>query len=70
MSLFYNEDQQKLYELVTKHGSWSPADLLEHQDVRSFIGYRENDHGTYRHRLAGRLQFLKKRLKKFGVKLT
>lgn len=65
--LFYNEDQEQLYELVKLHNSWSPAELIKHKDVQTFIGYTEEDHQSCRHRLAGRLQFLKARLKKIGI---
>ena len=65
--MYYNDDQKKLHELVKEHGSWSAAKLIIFKDIQDFIKYDESDHSKFRNRLAGRLQFLKSRMKKFGI---
>ncbi len=67
MEMYYNEDQKKLHELVKEHDSWSAAKLITIKAVQEFIEYDESAHGKFRNRLAGRLQFLKGRMKKFGL---
>ena len=68
--MFHNEDQRLLYDLIKKHSTCSPAELIKKSDVQKFIGYSRKEHEQKRRILAGRIQFLKKRLKKFGVVLA
>ncbi len=65
--IYHNKSQEDLHKLVEKHGTWSPAELIQQKDVQRLINYKKSDHRGCRRLLVGRLQWLRKRLTKFGL---